>query len=116
MKNQPCRSMMQKKEKANRGGPRPGAIISTLCRSRAIRSVESASPLVVESRGKGVALQSPSSNSKKERKLVKVSEGEPKKTKLTASAMLVSRLSRYAFVSVQVFNAFFFFDFLLGFA
>lgn len=52
------------------------------------RSVESVSSLViVDSRGNDVALESPSSKSRKKRKLVKASKGEPKKIKFIASAM-----------------------------
>lgn len=53
------------------------------------RFPESGSPLVmVDTRGKGIALESPSSKSKKKkRKLVKALKGEPKRTKLMSSAM-----------------------------
>lgn len=58
------------------------------------RSVESASPLVmVNLRDKGIALESPSRKSKKKkRKLVKASEGEPKRTKLMASIMSEAKI------------------------
>lgn len=50
--------------------------------------MESGLPLiVVDIKGKGIALESPSSKSKKKMKLVKASEGESKRTKLMASAM-----------------------------
>lgn len=52
------------------------------------RFAESVSPLVVvDSKGKVIALESPSSKLKKKRKLVKASEGEPKRSKFMSCAM-----------------------------
>lgn len=54
---------------------------------------------VVDARGKEEILETPPSKSKK-RRLVKASDGEPKKTKLLAFTMLWFELLRYAIVSV----------------
>lgn len=60
------------------------------------RSVESGSPLiVVDTKGKGIALESPSSKSKKKMKLVKASEGEPREPSLWPLPCPRSRLLRH---------------------
>lgn len=77
------------------------------------RFAESVSPLVVvDSKGKVIALESPSSKSKKKRKLVKASEGEPKRSKFMSCAMHEVETVEVCFcfraVALTCIHAFFF--------